>query len=152
MGVAQTYPLRVAAQAAHSSEKTLRRWLDNHVITLRGNDSTATGTGNPCGWSRARIVQAAITQALVERNHPPSASAKAAVKFTDESQTGRDSGELFKHGKSILVIGPEGATVKNLLYDATLADVSNRGVCSITVDLTRIVESVDTILKEVKTR
>jgi hypothetical protein len=147
MSVARTYPLRIAAAAAKVSEKTLRRWQDNHIIVLRGNDLTTSGTGNPCGWSRNRILQAAVTEPLLKNGVSLSTAAKAAFKVSDEGQTGRAPGELFKHGKTMLFLDPDGPKVKNILFDATLADVSNRGVC-IFIDINRIVDSVDTTLKE----
>lgn len=150
MGVVTTYPLRVGARAAQIPTTTYRRWMDNKVVPLRSNDLNPGGSGQYCGLSRARILQAAITAALQKSGVSLSNAAKAALKFSDEGQTGRDPGELFKHAKTILVIGPEGATVQNVLFDATLTDVSNHGICIITVDLNRIVDSVDTILKETK--
>jgi hypothetical protein len=146
MGVAKTFPLRVAAAAAQSDERTLRRWLDNHVIELRGNDVTTTGSGTQCGWSRNRIVQAGTTEALLKSGMSLSRAAKASLKFSDEGQARRSPGDLFEHGNTILVIGPECATVKNVFYDATLAEVTNRGVCTITVDMNKIVQKVDEIL------
>jgi hypothetical protein len=148
MGVVQTYPLRVAAEAAQIPEKTGRRWIDNRVITLRGNDVTTTGSGNHCGWSRNRIVQAATTEILLKSGMSLSRAAKDALKFSDEGQTGRAPGELFAHGKTYLLIAPDGATVKNFLYDVSHADVSNRAVCAITIDMNKVVERVDSILSQ----
>jgi hypothetical protein len=130
----------------------LGRWLDRETIKPSRSDHRTRGTGDHRTFSRATIIQIAIAKALIELGVGAGAANTAAALFTDCGNAGREPGELFEHGKTMLVVGPEGATVKNVPYDATLADVSNHGVCSITVDLNRIVESVDTILKEVKTR
>jgi hypothetical protein len=142
-----TWPLRVAAAAARSSEKTLRRWLDNPVITLHGNDVTTTGTGNQCGWSRNRILLAAITQALVEKNLSPSASAKAGLEFSDSGNAGRAAGEVFPSGKTILAIGgPNGPAVRNVDFDAKIFDELSESGVAILVDLNKVVADVDAVL------
>jgi hypothetical protein len=149
MGVVTTYPLRVAAKAAQIPTTTYRRWMDTKVVPLRSNDVNPGGSGQYCGLSRARILQAAITAASLKSGVSLSTAAKAALQFTDCGSAGREPGGLFEHGKTVLVIGPEGATIRNVAFDASMADVSH-GVCTITVDLNRIVESVDSTLKETR--
>ena len=99
--------------------------------------------------SRNRILQIAIIESLTGIGVALSAASEAALKFTDEGQAGRSPGELFEHGKTVLVIGPDGTTVKNVFFDASLADVSKRAFCVITVDLNKVVEMVDSTLKKV---
>jgi hypothetical protein len=152
MGVVQTYPLRVAAEAAQIPERTGRRWIDNHVITLGGIDSRTTGSGNHCGWSRNRIEQAATMEILLKSGMSLSRAAKAALKFTDEGQTGRAPGQLFEHGKTMLVISGNGASVKNCFFDATLADVSNREISITSVDMNKVVDQVDSVLERTNTK
>jgi hypothetical protein len=149
MGVSKTYPLRVAAQAAQLPEKTPRRWQDNHVITLGGNAATATGTGYRCGWSRNRILQLAITQALVKRGVSLSMSAKGALEFSDKSGASRAAGQLFSQGKTTLCLGPDGPAVRNVDFNISVFDLSNDGV-TICIDLNRIVEQVDSVLNKFK--
>jgi hypothetical protein len=145
MNVAKTYPLRVAALAAQLPEKTPRRWMDTRVVTLRGNDVTAIGTGNHCGWSRNRILQLAITQALLKSGVSLSRSANGALEFTDAGNSGRAAGQLFPIGKTALVLGPTGAVVVNVDPDARVTDLSNNGV-AICVDCNKIVADVDAVL------
>jgi hypothetical protein len=150
MGVAQTYPLRVAAEAAQLPEtKTPRRWQDNRVITLGGNGATANGTGNRCGWSRNRILQLAITQALVKRGVSLSMSAKAALEFSDNGGASRAAGQLYPVGKTILRLGSKDAEVANVDFSASIFDLSNDSV-TICIDLNRIVEQVDSVLNKFK--
>jgi hypothetical protein len=149
MSVGTTYSIGVAAEAARTIPRKIRNLIDTNVTPLRANDLKAQGSGSRIGLSRNRILQIAEIVVLLKSGVSLSNAAKAALQFSDRASTGREAGELYEHGKSVLVIGPEGATVKNILYDATLADVSH-GVCTITVDLNRIVESVDSTLKEAR--
>jgi hypothetical protein len=148
MGVAKTYPLRVAAEAAQVQKKTPRRWQDNHVIAL-GNGGTTTGTGNHCGWTRNRIVQLAITQALVKKGVSPSTAAKAALEFTDQSQPGRAAGHLYPIGKTVMCLGSIGSAVHNVDFNISVFDLSNDSV-TICIDLNRIAEQVDGVLNNSK--
>jgi hypothetical protein len=141
-----TWPLRTVALAADMKPRALRQWLDTRVMTLRGNDRKSTGHGDHCGLSRQRAYQAAIVQHLNKLGMTVSRAANAALEFTDCGNTGRAAGELYEHGKTMLLISPDGTTVKNLSYDAMLTDISNRAFCAITVDLNQIVEHVDFVL------
>jgi hypothetical protein len=146
MGVAvPTWPLRVAAEAAQVPEKTTSRWRNNDVITLGGNDVTTTGTGNHCGWSRNRILQLAITQALVKNGVSPSIGANRALEFSDKSGAGRAAGQLLPLGSTVLVIRQHDAVVANVDPDARVSDLSNNGVC-IVLDLNKIAADVDSVL------
>ena len=140
-----TSPLRVASLAARTTEKTISRWRDNGALPLRANDMTATGKGSHCGYSRHRIIQAAITQALVEKHVALWAAAEAALKFTDEDQTGRAASQCFPTGKTVLQLGSNDAEVLNVEIDARVSELSNNGVC-IAVDLNKIVADVDAVL------
>jgi hypothetical protein len=93
-------------------------------------------------------LQAATTKWLTALGVSFSTASAAALEFSDEGQTGRSPGELFEHGKTLLIIGPEGATVKNVFFDASWADVSS-SVCAISVDLSRVVQQVDAVLNNI---
>jgi hypothetical protein len=148
MSIAETYPLNVAAKAAGTNTKKLRSRLDHGSIKLRGSDRKSTGSGDWVGLSRNRILQIAIIETLTGIGVTLSAASTAALTFTDEGQASRSPGELFEHGKTVLVIAPDGTTVKNVFFDASLADVSKRAKCAITVDLNKVAELVDATLKK----
>ncbi len=149
MNSASTWPLRTVARAADMKPRALRQWFDTGVLKLRGNDRKSTGSGDHCGLSRQRAYQAAIVQHLNKHGVSVSRAAKAAFEFSDCGNTGRPPGELFEHGKTILILEPQGATVKNVFFAASLADISKRGVCVIVVDSNRIVEQVNTVLNNI---
>jgi hypothetical protein len=145
-----TWPLRDVAPAADMKLRALRQWLETSVITLQGNDKKASGSGNHWGLSRQRAYQVAIVQRLNKLGMLVSRAASAALVFTDQGQTGRAAGDLFPQGKTILVVSAEGAKVVNTTFDAPHAEVTNRAATAITLDLNRVVQQVDSILKGTK--
>jgi len=149
MNVVQTYPLHVAAKAARFKPREFRRLVDNGFAALQGCDHISNGTGDKVGYSRRRILQAATIKWLTVLDVSTSRASRAAFEFSDVGNIGRAPGELFDHGKTILVVvGPDGATVKNIFSDTSFSDVSNCSACVITVDLNRVVEQVDTVLNK----
>jgi hypothetical protein len=101
--MSQTWTLGVAANAAQTAAKTVRRWLDNGVIALRGHDVKSDGSGFYCGLSRARVLQTAITRALLNVGVSLSVAARAALIFSDHGDSDRLPGELFKFGKTSMM-------------------------------------------------
>ena len=146
----KTYPLPIAAKAAGLKYREFRRHIENGHIKLQGPDRVSSGTGMPTGYSRRRILQAAITKSLTLNGVKIVPAATAALSFSDKGQTGRAPGSVFPWGKSVLVVGvgPDGATVVNVFHDTTLTELSKHGACTVIVDLNRIVETVDAILNE----
>src|SRR5216684_2685930 len=118
MNVGKTYPLRVAVEAAKYKEREFRRQVSNGFFKLRGCDRASTGSGDHIGYSRRRVLHAATTKWQTNLGVSISTASDAALKFSDEGQTGRAPGEVFEHGKSLLLVSPEGATVKNIFFDA----------------------------------
>jgi hypothetical protein len=146
MCVEETFPLHVAAKASQSTNKELRRQVTNGPLKLQGCDRASSGSGDPIGYSRRRILQAAITKQLTPLGMSASAAARAAFVFTDEGQTRRAPGELFQHGKTILVIAPAGASVRNLFFDVSLSDATDRAIAAIVIDINKVVAFVDSVL------
>ena len=149
MNVGKTYPLHLAAKAAQYKEREFRRQVNNGFFKLQGCDRASAGSGDHIGYSRRRVLQAATTKWPTNLGVSISTASPAALRFSDEGQTGRAPGELFEHGKTILVIGPDGATVKNVAFDASLAEVSKRDVCTITVHLDKVVEQIEAVLNTI---
>jgi hypothetical protein len=126
------------------------QWTDRSVTIPSKKDKLPSGSGDPHLMCIETVLQLAITVELVRLRVQPKAAARAARTFTNEGEPGRKPGSCFTHGKTILVITPDGATVKNVLYDATLAEVNNRHACVISVDLNRIVNQVNEKLRKTK--
>ena len=145
-----TYRLPDAAKAAGYTKRKYRWRIEGGFFPTRGCDRTPNGSGSAAGYSRRHILHAATTKCLTDLGLSISVASDAALKFSDEGQTSRAPGETFAHGKSILTIGPDGATVRNFRFDAAFADVSNRGRCIIAVDLNRVADDVDAALMKVQ--
>jgi hypothetical protein len=121
----------------------LSRWLDRETIKPNRSDHKTGGTGDYRTFSRATVIHIALVKALMDAGVGGRVANNAALVFTDSG------GEVFTHGKTILFYGTTtgAATVKNILFDATFADVTNDSACTITLDINRVVADVDAILK-----
>jgi hypothetical protein len=143
MNANATYPLAIAARTAGFSVKQFLRKRDHGFLKLRDGDRPSTGTGEPVGYSRNRIVEAATMRWLGDLRVPASIASAAALKFVNETQPGRGPGECFKHGRTILLVTPDGSVVKNVMHDATLADVTDGAYCAVTLDMNKVAAAVD---------
>jgi hypothetical protein len=142
------YSMPVAVKAAQfPSLVEWRRQVFNGPIKLQSCDRQTSGSGDPVGYSRRRILQAAILRKLIPFGVTNKAAGRHALAFTDECQTDRAAGQLFPNGKTILVVSPEGATVKNVMFDVTLADATDREVAAIIINLNQVVAQVDAVLE-----
>ena len=117
------------------------------AIELQGCDQRTSGSGNPVGLSRNRVLQVAFIEHLVGLGLSLSKASDASLKFTDEGSTARAPGALYPHAKTILVITPEDATVRNIFSYTSLSDVTNHSACVVLVDCNRIADRVDAILE-----
>ena len=143
-----TWPLGIAASAANTSPRTIRRWIDNGVIKLkRGQDVVANGSGSYCGLSRNRILQIAITHQLLEAGMSRSKAARAALAFTDTGDESRATGELYPFGKTLLVI-EQTPRVINADYDARISEIIPLQPCAVVLDCARITNRVDETLSK----
>jgi hypothetical protein len=141
------YSMPVAVKAAQfPSLVEWRRQVFNGPIKLRNCDRETTGSGIPVGYSRRRILQAAIVRKLIPLGVTNRAAGRCALAFTDEGTSERAAGQLYPHGKTILCVSAQGAKVLNAMFDVTLADATDREVAAITIDLNQVVAQVDAVL------
>ncbi|MDB5451439.1 MAG: hypothetical protein JWO33_17 [Caulobacteraceae bacterium] len=146
------YLIGQAADAAGIPVVTLKNWLNPaRGVVLPGGGGGAKGA--PRLFSLLRIYQIAITAELVRLGQDPSASAKAALKFSDtgagSGKAKRRPGQLFEDGDTYLCVTPGGAarvvkvpsdlTVRELVSELTAGNPS-RGL--IMLNLESIVLSV----------
>jgi hypothetical protein len=143
---AQTWSPHDAARAAGMNARPLRQWSSTGVLPLRGNDRKSTGAGNHSGYSRPRILQAAITRQLNLHGVSVSRAAKAAFEFTDCGNMGRGASELFIRGRTLLCLRPDNAMVVNAPYDADFSNLANCLASLVAIDLKIIVDQVDAVL------
>jgi hypothetical protein len=148
MTQARTWRLRDVAQAAEMKPRALRQCFEIDALKLCGNDKRTTGSGSYVGLSRPRAYQAAIMKHLNRLGLSIPNAARLAFEFSNVGNIGRAPGELFEHGKTWLLIGPDSATVKNIFADTSLIDISDNTACTI-VDLNKVVEQVDTVLNKI---
>jgi hypothetical protein len=141
---ASTWRLRTVAQAADMNPRALRQAFEIGALKLSGNDKKSSGSGSYIGLSKPRAYQAAIMKHLHRVGLSIPQAARAAFEFSNVGNIGRAPGELYKHGRTALVVTPEGATVTNIFSDTT--DITNSAVCAITVSLNKVIEHVNAVL------
>jgi hypothetical protein len=137
--------MRIAANAAGMKQRALRQCFELGALNFTGADKKASGSGSRVGLSRPLVFRAAVMKQLHSNGLSIPHAARMAFEFSDVGNINRRPGELFAHGKTILVITPENATVKNFFSDTSLADVS-KSACVIIVQCNQIVQQVDAVL------
>jgi hypothetical protein len=144
-----TWRLRTVAQAADMNPRALRQAFEIGALKLSGRDKKSTGSGSYIGLSRPRAYQAAIMKHLYRAGLSIPRAARMAAEFSDVGNIGRAPGELYDHGKTILTVDSESATVRNIFSDTSFADISKCSACVITVDMNKVVAAVDTVLNQI---
>jgi hypothetical protein len=146
MTSAQTWRLRDVAQVAEMKPRALRQCFEIGALKLSGNDKRSTGSGDFVGLSKQTAYHAATMKHLHRLGLSIPHAARAASEFSNVGNIDRAPSELFKHGETILVVGPDSTTVKNIFSDTSLADVFASSPCVIIMDINRVTEQVDTVL------
>ena len=141
---ASTWPLRIVAQAADMKPRALRQCFEIGALKLSGEDKKPTGSGTQLGMSKPRAYQATIMRHLNRRGLTIRHAARLAYEFSDVGNIGRSPGTLYEHGRTVLVIDDDGPTVKNIFSHHAF---NNQSPCTITVDVNKVVEQVDSILE-----
>jgi hypothetical protein len=133
------------SRITRTPEPTLAQRIDRGIFKLSRRDKLSSGSGTYREFSRITTIKFTIAQKFVELNIGAGPAHEAASLFTDQSQPGRAAGECFEHGKTVLLITPDGATVRNLDFSANIFDMLNDGVL-IAIDLNKVVADVDAVL------
>jgi hypothetical protein len=141
----QTWPLRDAAHAAGVPPRKMQRWREHKVFDCRRNDKPPSGSGDPAGFSRRRIMQIAITRHLADLGMSPKRAAKAAFAFTDIDDQDRPACELHTFGQTVLIVTKDRIRVANTGLDLGIADFVPAAAF---INLNEIVASVDAKLKD----
>jgi hypothetical protein len=97
--------------AANITPATLKNWVSRRpaAVLLTKEDQVASAKGSPIRYSFNRVMQIAITAELVRMGWQPRPAAMLAVQFSDlgfgplGDQPGRDPGELFPTGRTVLI-------------------------------------------------
>lgn len=147
MATPKTWRLRDVARAVDMKPRALRQCFETGSLKLTSADKKSNGSGTYIGLSLQRAYQAAVMRDLNKVGLSIPHAARLAHEFSDVGSVGRAPAALFPCGKTYLVIGPDGAMVKNAFHDTPAADLNADGTCLL-VDLNRVIDRVDSILKE----
>jgi hypothetical protein len=133
-----SYKVSDAAKAAGVPVKTVSRDIDRGVIEIPGPDP---GKGHRHLLAPPTVYRIAIGYALTKLSVTPTvAMVDYASKFF-EPQRGRKSGELFKTGKTLLLVSDGACSIINLQVDEDIA--TQLKAATIVVDLGAIISNVN---------
>jgi hypothetical protein len=139
----KTYSSGVAEKVTDTPQHTLQRLFQRNHVTIQPCDVPSKGCGENRGLSMRRILQIAITTELSRLGIGPSRAAKAAFLFTDRANPGRNVGEPFPLGRTVLVGLPDGQSkVICIPPDLTIADVLSSDGAAFIIDCGSVVAKV----------
>jgi hypothetical protein len=141
-----------ACKAAGIEMSTLKNWVSRNppVLLLSAKERVAIGDRSEFKFSLARVLQLAITAALVEIGLSPRHAGSMAVAFTDIEEGAlpgrprRKMCELFPRGRTVLVgDGTLAAEIINADTETQLLTFTiARGGAAIVLDLNALVKRV----------
>jgi hypothetical protein len=138
----KTYTAAVAAEASGATPATFQRYANQH-LNYQPCDGESRGSGNKRPNSIRRINQAAI---MVECSHlgiSPSRAAEAAFEFSDRGNPGRNVGECYPIGTTVLVGLATGENkVIQIPPDLSINDVLSKDTSAFIVNCNTIVARV----------
>jgi hypothetical protein len=132
-----SYKISDAAKAAGVPVKTVSRDIDRGVIEIPGPDP---GKGYRHMLAPLTVYRLAIGYALTKLSVPPTAAMDFAKLFF-EPQRGRKSGEIFKTGKTLMLISDGMCSIKNLQIDEDISSYLHDATT--VVDLGAIISKVN---------
>jgi hypothetical protein len=132
-----SYRVSDAAKAAGVPVKTVSRDIDRGVIEIPGPDP---GKGHRHLLAPPTIYRTAIGYSLTKLSVTPTVAMAFALKFL-EPQRGRKSGELFKTGRTFLLVSNGECSIINLAIDEDIFSYLQEA--TIVVDLNKIISTVN---------
>jgi len=137
------YSAGIASEAAGMRPATMQRYLQRNHITLQPCDKPARGCGENRGYSGRRVIQMALTTEATALGLSPSLAAKAAFEFSDRGSPGRNIGEPFPLGTTLLVGLPHGENrVVQVPPDKTIFEVLASHSAAFIIDAGKVVAKV----------
>lgn len=139
----KTYPAAVASRATETPLLRLQQYFERNHITTQPCDVASKGCGEKRGYSLRRIHQIAITTQLGWLGIGPSRAAEAAFAFSDKATPGREVGELYPLGRTMLVGHRSGQNkIVNIAPDESLDKILEPDNAAFVIDCGRVVANV----------
>jgi hypothetical protein len=137
-----TYLAGAVAEATGASLATLTRYGKENT-PFQVCDKRAKGSGERNLYSTRRVNQIALTVECSRLGIAPSRGAKAAFEFSDRGGRGREIGELYPLGRTLLVGLPAGENkVFNVPPDMSVSDVLSNDTAAFIIDVGPVVKKV----------
>jgi hypothetical protein len=132
-------------------EATAAQRLDRGIWKMSRRDTHSQGSGQHKEFCRDTTIRFAISQKLIELNVGAKPASEAASLF-DQPQPGRNAGDVFEFGRTLLIKKAGGSRVVNVGYDDSLIDILGRPFeAAIIVDIGQIARAVDSELANITT-
>ena len=144
----KTYLAAIAAEAAGVSATDLQRYANNH-LSFQPCDGQSSGSGDKRQYSTRRILQTAIIAEGKRIGISPARAGKAAFEISDRGNPGRDVGECYPIGTTVLVGLATGENkVIQIPPDLSINDVLSKDTSAFIVNCNTIVARVTEKLSE----
>lgn len=135
----------VAARVTRTPISKIQNFFARGYIVEQPCDGLTNGSGKRRGYSRRRLSQIAGTTQLQWLGIGPSRAAQAAFQFSDKASPGREVGELYPLGRTILLGSTSGENkVINVAPDESLDQILEHNTACFFLDcgkLTRDIQS-----------
>ncbi len=95
------------ADAAGVRESVLRSWVERRLIVMTVSDRDAAGRGQTRLFSFETALQVAIAAELDRLGFSPRRACAVARKFAHSGTPDRLPGQLFRDGKTLLIVYPD---------------------------------------------
>lgn len=137
------YQTAAVSKATDTPILKLQRYFERSHIRLQPCDLPSRGSGEKRGYSLRRIHQIAITTQLGWLGIGPSRAAEAAFAFSDKATPGREVGELYPLGRTMLVGHRSGQNkIVNIAPDESLDKILEQDNAAFLIDCGRVVANV----------
>lgn len=110
-----------AARVAGLPESVIRSWVERRIVVLSDKDRDAAGRGQTRLFSFETMLQIAVGAELVRLGFGARDACRAALVFAHTGNEHRHPGQLFRDGKTFLVVRP-GTAPARVVREADLPD------------------------------
>jgi hypothetical protein len=137
-----TYTAAIVADATGASLATLIRYGKENT-KFQPCDKRANGSGERNLYSTRRVMQIALTVECSRLGIAPSRGGKAAFEFSDRGNPGRDVGELYPLGATLIVGLATGENnIVNVPPDLSVNDVLSNDTAAFIINCNNVVSKV----------
>jgi hypothetical protein len=126
------------ADAAGLRESVIRSWVERKHIVMSDDDRDAAGRGQTRLFSFETALQIAVAAELTRLGFASGHACRVARSFAHSGNPHRLPGQLFRDGKTLLVVYPESQRADVVLADDLTSIFAHAGVSHASVAIVDI--------------